>query len=38
MLSLWLLEDRPSKLPNYATHYVGVGGIVINNKNEILLV
>ena len=34
---LWL-EDTECKVPPFATHHVGVGGVVLNNNNEILLV
>jgi ADP-ribose pyrophosphatase YjhB (NUDIX family) len=27
-----------NKIPAYADHYVGVGGVVINQKGEILLI
>jgi ADP-ribose pyrophosphatase YjhB (NUDIX family) len=40
MLTLWLpsASDGPNMLPEFATHYIGVGGLVINSKDEILLV
>src|ERR671928_190787 len=25
-------------IPNHATHYIGAGGVVINNRNELLVV
>ncbi|OAY56759.1 nudix hydrolase 8 isoform X2 [Manihot esculenta] len=37
MLTYWLPEE-PCMLPANATHQVGVGGFVINDKNEILVV
>jgi ADP-ribose pyrophosphatase YjhB (NUDIX family) len=37
-LSLWLKDDVENKIPEYATHQVGVGAIVINSRNEILCV
>jgi ADP-ribose pyrophosphatase len=37
-LSLWLKEDVENKIPEYATHQIGVGAIVINSRNEILCV
>eukprot|EP00357_Protocruzia_adherens_P003773 CAMPEP_0115012986 /NCGR_PEP_ID=MMETSP0216-20121206/25102_1 /TAXON_ID=223996 /ORGANISM="Protocruzia adherens, Strain Boccale" /LENGTH=295 /DNA_ID=CAMNT_0002382225 /DNA_START=46 /DNA_END=933 /DNA_ORIENTATION=- len=37
-MTKWLPKDRPSKLPNFATHYVGVGGLVINDNSEVLLI
>lgn len=33
----WLL-DTPCNLPKYASRYMGVGGLVINNDGQILLV
>ena len=45
MLTLWLPSDAsaggdgtPDMLPEFATHYIGVGGLVINAREEILLV
>ncbi len=37
-LSLWLRDDIECKIPEYATHQVGVGAIVVNSKDEILCV
>ncbi|WCJ25827.1 hypothetical protein M5689_007686 [Euphorbia peplus] len=37
MLTYWLPEG-PCMLPTNATHQVGVGGFVINDKNEVLVV
>ncbi|KAI6658102.1 hypothetical protein LOD99_15815 [Oopsacas minuta] len=34
----WLPVDEPNLLPGYATHYIGVGGVVVNNNNEVLAV
>ena len=34
----WLPLDEPNLLPGYATHYIGVGGLVVNNNNELLAV
>jgi ADP-ribose pyrophosphatase YjhB (NUDIX family) len=36
-LNLWL-KDTENKIPEYATHHVGVGAIVVNSRNEILCV
>ena len=36
-MALWL-EPRANSLPDYSTHYVGVGGVVFNENSEILLV
>ncbi|CAI2377804.1 unnamed protein product [Moneuplotes crassus] len=37
-MSQWLEEDSPNRLPGYATHYAGVGGLVVNDQEEALLV
>ena len=37
-LTTWLPYDEPSSLPEYPHHQVGVGGIVINKHNEILVI
>eukprot|EP00751_Fragilariopsis_kerguelensis_P049543 CAMPEP_0171035640 /NCGR_PEP_ID=MMETSP0736-20130129/40818_1 /TAXON_ID=186038 /ORGANISM="Fragilariopsis kerguelensis, Strain L26-C5" /LENGTH=239 /DNA_ID=CAMNT_0011480045 /DNA_START=128 /DNA_END=848 /DNA_ORIENTATION=- len=34
-LNAWLREDIPSKVPEFATHHVGVGAVVVNNRDEI---
>lgn len=36
-LNLWLKESE-SMIPEFATHHVGVGGFVVNSRNEILCV
>jgi 8-oxo-dGTP pyrophosphatase MutT (NUDIX family) len=36
MMTCRLVED--AFVPTHATHYVGVGGVVINDKNELLVV
>lgn len=38
MLTLWLPKKTPSTLPGFASHYVGVGGVVINDKTQEILV
>ena len=38
MLSLWLSTESENKIPTYATHTVGVGGFVLNEKGEVLVV
>lgn len=38
VLNLWLPTDEPNKLPRYPFHTVGVGGMVINDKKQILAV
>ena len=37
-LSLWLDESTESKIPDYATHTIGVGGFVMNDAGEVLVV
>eukprot|EP00429_Kryptoperidinium_foliaceum_P027042 CAMPEP_0176137878 /NCGR_PEP_ID=MMETSP0120_2-20121206/70017_1 /TAXON_ID=160619 /ORGANISM="Kryptoperidinium foliaceum, Strain CCMP 1326" /LENGTH=290 /DNA_ID=CAMNT_0017473767 /DNA_START=178 /DNA_END=1046 /DNA_ORIENTATION=+ len=37
-LNLWLRADTESKVPEFATHHVGVGAVVVNSRNEILCV
>eukprot|EP01112_Ceratiomyxa_fruticulosa_P014374 TRINITY_DN4111_c0_g1_i1.p1 TRINITY_DN4111_c0_g1~~TRINITY_DN4111_c0_g1_i1.p1 ORF type:complete len:280 (-),score=49.56 TRINITY_DN4111_c0_g1_i1:100-939(-) len=36
MLTSWLknIEEDPNKLPNYATHYLGVGGVVVKYVDD----
>lgn len=34
----WLRDDMPSKVPPYATHVCGVGGVVIDNDGQVLVV
>lgn len=37
LLCKWLLSERPNNLPLYASTQVGVGGLVLNAKGEVLL-
>lgn len=37
-LNAWLRDDIVSKVPEFATHHVGVGAVVINSRNEILCI
>eukprot|EP01098_Paradermamoeba_levis_P010321 TRINITY_DN4336_c0_g5_i1.p1 TRINITY_DN4336_c0_g5~~TRINITY_DN4336_c0_g5_i1.p1 ORF type:complete len:242 (-),score=78.59 TRINITY_DN4336_c0_g5_i1:39-764(-) len=37
MMTHWL-QDEPNKMPDYSSHYIGVGGFVLNDKNELLVV
>lgn len=37
-MCLWLDKSTPNKIPNYANHYIGVAGLVVNDENEILLI
>lgn len=38
VLCRWLPKDKPKTIPPYAHTMVGVGGIVVNSKNELLTV
>jgi len=38
LMCLWLDITVQDRLPAYADHYVGVGGVCINDKDEILLI
>ena len=39
MVTKWLPEDQPNKMPGFATHYCGVGGLVISkDKSKILCI
>jgi ADP-ribose pyrophosphatase YjhB (NUDIX family) len=38
VLTAWLLKDTPSKLPPGPTHHVGVGGFVVNDRDEVLVI
>ena len=38
MLTHWLDEKDPNQLPGYAMSTVGVGGLVVNKKREVLLI
>lgn len=37
-LSMWLRDDIECKIPEFATHQIGVGAIVVNSRDEILCV
>ena len=37
MLTRWMKDSEPSKLPLYASHYVGVGGLVLNKMKDKIL-
>ncbi len=37
-LNAWLRDDIASKVPEFATHHVGVGAVVINSRDEILCI
>jgi hypothetical protein len=38
LFSKWLVEEEESRLPSYTTHYIGTGGLIINDSEEVLLV
>ncbi|XP_078363324.1 uncharacterized protein LOC144647392 [Oculina patagonica] len=38
VLTRWLPEDEPNTLPSFATSYLGAGGLVVNEKNQVLAV
>lgn len=38
MMTHWLPEDEPSRLPPAATHYIGVAGFCLNAANEVLVI
>ena len=38
MLTRWLPKDKPSPLPNFGFTQIGVGGIVVNKNDEVLMV
>jgi 8-oxo-dGTP pyrophosphatase MutT (NUDIX family) len=37
-LNVWLMNGISNKIPEFATHHVGVGALVVNSRNEILCV
>jgi len=37
-MCLWLDMTTHDKIPAYSDHYLGVGGAIINDKNEILMI
>eukprot|EP01116_Phalansterium_solitarium_P004124 TRINITY_DN15012_c0_g1_i1.p1 TRINITY_DN15012_c0_g1~~TRINITY_DN15012_c0_g1_i1.p1 ORF type:complete len:264 (+),score=50.82 TRINITY_DN15012_c0_g1_i1:110-901(+) len=38
MMTRWLPVSEPSMLPEYASHTVGVGGFVLDDRNRVLVV
>jgi hypothetical protein len=38
LMCLWLDQSTHDKIPAYSDHYVGVGGAIINDKDEILMI
>jgi 8-oxo-dGTP diphosphatase len=37
-MCLWTDEKVADRLPGYPDHFVGVGGIMVNDKEEVLLI
>jgi ADP-ribose pyrophosphatase YjhB (NUDIX family) len=37
MMTQWISEKK-NLLPKYATHFVGIGGFVVNDNGEVLLI
>jgi len=37
-MCIWLDSTTYNRIPAFAAHYVGVGGVVINDKDEVLLI
>ena len=37
VLNKWLLKDRPSAIPHYSSHTLGVGGVVLHPDNTRIL-
>jgi len=38
LMILWMDKSVSCRMPSYADHYIGVGGAVINNLGQILLI
>ncbi|XP_038053734.1 nudix hydrolase 8-like [Patiria miniata] len=38
MMIRWLPSNEPNQLPGYATNYIGVGGFVTNDNNQLLVI
>lgn len=38
VMTKWIEKNTDTKLPPYATHYCGVGGFVLNDLDEVLLI
>ena len=38
LMTRWLPVDKPSPLPSYSFTQIGVGGVVLNGKGEVLMV
>lgn len=38
MMAKWLPTTEPSMIPEYANQYLGVGGFVVNERNQLLVI
>ncbi|KAL8594458.1 hypothetical protein ACOMHN_018166 [Nucella lapillus] len=38
MMTLWMCDDQPNHLPEYANQYIGVAGFVVNADNKLLVI
>ncbi|KAK3598957.1 hypothetical protein CHS0354_024629 [Potamilus streckersoni] len=38
MMAKWLNDGEKSMIPEYANQYLGVGGFVVNDKNQVLVI
>ncbi|XP_070206085.1 uncharacterized protein [Littorina saxatilis] len=38
MMTLWMCDDLPSHLPEYANLYIGVAGFVVNAERQLLVI
>jgi len=38
LMCLWLDEAVADRLPAFADHFIGVGGIMVNDKLEVLMI
>ena len=38
LMCKWLDKSVSDRIPAFANHFVGVGGIVVNDKNEVLMI
>lgn len=38
LMCLWLDQTVADRLPAYADHFVGVGGIMVNDNMEVLMI
>jgi ADP-ribose pyrophosphatase len=37
-MTKWLPDDSESRIPNYAHTMIGAGAVVLNDKNQVLVV